>query len=400
MFSQLHNWAEISPCPTWWHSKKRAVDKEQVKEALSSSAHYSSFYLLDVFLHAVHLMHIPLSVLLFLWMLACAMIRLSSTLHTAFALICYLPFISWSAVCHQLVFSHSRQLVDFPQLMQAQSSTFGQLIDGVVGQSGLSLEIRKAGFVTGDLIALVRNSDLKSNDVLADLLVRFVKDAKNTARSLTKLSSKVGGAVDNVMAVNRYAMHTIQDVETISPYLLRALVLFRPAETAQGVIIGAFSIAMDTFSMIIERLILEAKICLRNLDTLEEDLLAIHEVAMHEDAFIAAEKSELLAVLWTKLGGNKHMLQDYEQCLCLLKDISDYQRQAQAHIVASLQTLNSMSEDMEDLRERVAAPQLVDEQIPIQVHIESIQSGLQQLQEGQVRAKEREEDVMRKVLTL
>jgi len=80
--------------------------------------------------------------------------------------------------------------------MEAQGSTFERLLDGSAGGSGLALEIRKAEFAMADLASLVRHSDLKSNDVLADLLTAFVKDAKKTARSLTKFSSKVGGAVD------------------------------------------------------------------------------------------------------------------------------------------------------------------------------------------------------------
>jgi hypothetical protein len=66
--------------------------------------------------------------------------------------------------------------------------------------------------------------------------------------------------------------------------------------------------------------------------------------------------------------------------------------------MAVLQILYLISEDMEDLRERAAAPELGDKRIPIHVHIESIQSGLQRLQEGRLRAREKEEDVLRKAL--
>jgi hypothetical protein len=37
---------------------------------------------------------------------------------------------------------------------------------------------------------------------------------------------------------------------------------------------------------------------------LKEDLSAIREAVIQEDAFITAEKSLLLEALWTKLGGN------------------------------------------------------------------------------------------------
>jgi hypothetical protein len=92
------------------------------------------------------------------------------------------------------------------------------------------------------------------------------------------------------------------------------------------------------------------------------------------------------------------MLRGYEQHVSLLRDVNDYRKQAQTHIITVLQMLYAMGEDMEDLRERAAASELVDQQIPIRVHIESIQSGLQRLQEGRMRAKEKEEDVTRRAL--
>ncbi|KAG2035788.1 hypothetical protein BDR03DRAFT_993243 [Suillus americanus] len=381
--------------------KANVIDKEQIKEALSTGAHHSSIYILDVFLRAVRLMRIPLSIMLFLWMLAFVMIRLSGALRTAFSPMCYLPVVSRSALCAPLD-PQIAKWADFPQLMETQGSTFEKLLEGSVGGSELSIEIRKAEFATADLATLVRYSDLRSNEILADLLANFVKDAKNTARGLTKLSSRIGGAVDNVMAVNGYAMRTIQEAEknTPPPYSLMALIPFHTGPTTQQVIVDTFTTAMDTFSVAIQRLILEAEISMHNLDVLEVDLSAVRDAVMREDVDVTTEKSEILGALWTKLGGNKRALRDTDRRLDLLKDLGGYRKQAQAHVVGALQTLNSMSEDMEDLRERVAAPELADGRIPLHVHIESIQSGLQRLQDGRVRAKEREEEVMRKVMGL
>jgi hypothetical protein len=204
------------------------------------------------------------------------------------------------------------------------------------------------------------------------------------------------------MAVNRYVMRTIEDADNNapSPYSIMALAPFRTAPATQDIIMDAFSSAVEAFSTAIQRLILEAEICLGNLNVLEEDLSAIWEASMREEAFITAEKSLLLEALWTKLGGNRLMLRGYEQHASLLRDVNDYRKQAQIHIITVLQTLNAMSEDMEDLRERAAAPELVDKRIPVRVHIESIQSGLQRLQEGRVRAKEKEDDATRRALTL
>ncbi|KAG1772118.1 hypothetical protein EDD22DRAFT_842495 [Suillus occidentalis] len=348
----------------------------------------------------MRLMRLPLSVLLFLWMLASTMMRLSDTLRTAFSPMCFLPWVSTSALCTQLVLGRPPYQVDFLPLMQYQGSMFEQILDGSAGGSGLSLAIRTAEFATADLATLVRSSGLKSHDALADLLATFVSDAKKTARSLTKLRSKVGGAVDNIMAVNRYVMRTVEDADrnAPSPYSITAWAPFSAAPTTQDIIIDAYSSAREAFSTAIQRLILEAEICLGNLNVLEEDLSAIWEAVIREEEFITAEKSLLLEALWSKLGGNRITLRGYEQHASLLRDVHDYRKQAQTHIITVLQMLYAMGEDMEDLRERAAASELIDQRIPIRVHIESIQSGLQRLQEGRTRAKEKEEDVTRRAL--
>ena len=136
----------------------------------------------------------------------------------------------------------------------------------------------------------------------------------------------------------------------------------------------------------------------RNLNELEERLLAIHELVAREDAVLSSSKADLLAELWTILGGNAKELRNLEGNLDLLKNLGLYRKKALAHVVAALQTLQSMSEDMEDLRERVTMPELVGESIPVEVHIKSIQSGLERLQEKRLKAKEQEQEIVGRVL--
>jgi hypothetical protein len=85
-----------------------------------------------------------------------------------------------------------------------QSATFEQLLGQATGGLGLSLEIKKAEMATADLVTLVRASDLRSREVLANTLSTFVQDARNTGRGLQRLNAKIGGAVDKYVC----AIHT------------------------------------------------------------------------------------------------------------------------------------------------------------------------------------------------
>lgn len=290
-----------------------------------------------------------------------------------------------------------------------------------MGGSGLSLEIKKAEMATIDLGTLVRVSDLKSRDLIAESLGEFVEDAKNTGRGLQKLSSKVGGAVDryvcsslphliithsyefSILAVNDYALHTIEGALSNPPskFSLTSLVPFLSSrKSTNEVVTKTFTEAMDVLGASMRRLIVEAEISLTNLNNLEERLSTLHELVSREDSSLSAAKSELLAALWTKLGGNRQTLRGYDDHLLLLKNLGDYRKRALVHVVTALQTLQAMSEDMEDLRERVAAPELTGSSIPVEVHMKSIQGGLERLKEGRLKAKEREEKVFKQVLAV
>jgi hypothetical protein len=164
------------------------------------------------------------------------------------------------------------------------------------------------------------------------------------------------------------------------------------------IVTKTFTDTMATLSNNMERLVVEAEVSLTNLNNLEERLSILHEVVSREDSSIGSAKSELLSELWTKVGGNRGTLRGYDRHLKLLKDLGGYRKRALVHVVAALQTLRAMSEDMEDLRERVSKPELVGSRIPVEVHMKSIRGGLERLKEGQIKAKDREDEAIRRVL--
>ena len=141
---------------------------------------------------------------------------------------------------------------------------------------------------------------------------------------------------------------------------------------------------MEALSANMQRLALEAEVSKSDLDKLEEHLKSIHEIVSREDSSISEAKDELLDQLWTKLGGNQKQLKGMDKHLALLKGVGGYRRRAHAHVVSALHVLEVMAAEMEELRERVAAPELVGDAIPIDVHMKSIRSGLEKLKQRQI----------------
>jgi hypothetical protein len=172
------------------------------------------------------------------------------------------------------------------------------------------------------------------------------------------------------------------------------------SKNPKEVVAEMFSDAMGVLSANLNRLVLEAESNLANLNSLEEHLETIHDMVTREDMATTAEKDDLLAELWTALGGNRKELRNFSDHLKLLKQVGTFRKKALIHVTAALETLRAMSDDMEDLRERVSTPELVGPSIPMEVHIESIQNGIERLQEGRDRAKRAEVDTVKQVLEI
>ena len=219
-----------------------------------------------------------------------------------------------------------------------------------------------------------------------------------TSRGLSNLSFSFI-PLCSIMAVNDYALHAIEEAQSkTSWFSVHSLIPWSRPQSTSEIVTTTFTEAMSVLSTAMGRLILEAEINLGNLNRLEEQLLVLHEIVSREDSTLSSAKAELLSELWTKLGGNQKTLRNFESHLHLLKNLGMYRKKALVHVVAALQTLQAMSSDMEDIRERVAAPELTGSKIPVEVHLKSIRSGLERLRGGRVRARKLEEEAMRQVL--
>ena len=160
----------------------------------------------------------------------------------------------------------------------------------------------------------------------------------------------------------------------------------------------SFSEAMTVLSNHVERVVLEAQQSLINLDRLDEHLITLHEIIHRENSSAIADKEELLASLWTQLGRNKQKIRGLDGHLYLLQNLGDYRMRAKAHVIAALHTLESISEDMEELREQVSAPGLVGDTVPVEVHLNSIKSGLDRLTQKRHTAQIRGEEAMQSII--
>ena len=173
-----------------------------------------------------------------------------------------------------------------------------------------------------------------------------------------------------------------------------------PSQPSRDALLTAFRNSLNVHSSELEKVVLELTASTAALDDLDAHLSALHELCAAEDLAQGAARDALLSELWTILGGNRDRLRSFEKNLGLLKDLSEYRRSARAHVAAAQQTVDAMGQEIEELRERVAAPDITGDKIPIEVHMKSIKAGMERIQEQRIKAKEREERLMNRILGL
>ncbi|KAI9509813.1 hypothetical protein F5148DRAFT_977694 [Russula earlei] len=375
----------------------------KVVNMLRTSLIHVMYYIAEVSGTVVRMTKFPISITLAALVCAYGLAIMSGAIGSALRPMCSIPVVSLlcpasSGPPSPPTPGRTPQWADFPSLLNVERKSFESLLDEAVVGPGLAIEIKKAEMATSDLVTVVRVSKLNSREILADSLSEFVKDARKVGRGLTRFSSKVGGAIDNIIAVNDYALQCIEAANSKSSGLSLRRIWGRRSKVDKRAVTQAFTEAMDTLSANMQRLILEAQVSNSDLDKLEEHLNSIYDVVSREDSSIATAKEELLAQLWTKLGFNHHELKGMDNRLALLRGIDEYRKRARAHVKAALHTLETMEGDMEDLRERVTAPQLVGDAIPLDVHMKSLRSGIERLKGRRTGAKRLEEEIINRIM--
>jgi hypothetical protein len=128
----------------------------------------------------------------------------------------------------------------------------------------------------------------------------------------------------------------------------------------------------------------EAEISMGHLIRLEEHLIPLRKEAELESL------GEAIAAIPALLMGEKLEPGKTDLILDFLTNVENWKKNALEHVAATLQTLHALDGDMEELRTRVAEPDIVGDKIPIEVHVKSIKAGTDRLKEGQMRAILRE----------
>lgn len=278
---------------------------------------------------------------------------------------------------------------EFDKLVDAQSQ-FEEVLAASAGGAFLPVEMKNSEAGIRDLKHVVQYSSLPSRNELVFEFSGFIDTARQASQDLSKFNSRIGRAVDQILSTNRWTLQVIDGVAEqqasrggIENWVSRNLNIFapfQPVALSRDVLLDQYLRHTGAVEEQILSLISEAQALLSILDNLDSRLDVIAGIATRDGIKVENNRDELFSFLWTKVGGHRGSVAKIEKQLNLLNDVGQYRRMAWAHVNGAIIKLMAIRDNLEDLRERVAMPEIVGEKVPLEVHIENINLGIERLE--------------------
>ncbi|KAI4631799.1 uncharacterized protein J4E87_002505 [Alternaria ethzedia] len=283
----------------------------------------------------------------------------------------------------------SEPQADFEELINVQSR-FEDILDASKDTSALPATIKNSELAIRDLRILVKHSRLPSRKALDNEFEYFVQTANEASVDLSRYNSRIGAAMDRVIATNTWTMNVLSGISekeasigAVGRVINQVTGAFvAPPPTLQQRIFDQYVSHVSKNKDEITRLIETAQALLLVLHNLDERLGTIYEIATGDDQTITGRQEELLSSLWTKLGGNRGDVKANTKSLNLLANIGAYRKRAVNHVSGTLLKLQEIQAELENLREGVAAPEMLGyrSDLPLEYHIDAIGKGVDRLQ--------------------
>lgn len=375
-------------------------------------------WMIDVMGKALSTLKTPLSLILAGYILVGLLLvmrnLLTSSIYSALSPICRIPGSSFLhlPMCHTTASVKYRgsepSPVHFDDLMAVQSK-FEAVLEESAGGVSLPLDMKRGEASIRDLRQIVRYSGLRSKNELVLEFDGFIETARIASYDLQKFNSHVGRSVDNILATARWTKRVLDGIADLESsrgvvsgfFNHRILAPFQPMRFTEDALLDHYVQHTRLVEEEIHRLIAEAQALLHVLQNLEDRLDVIHGIAVRDNIHLQSSKADVLSQLWTMVGGNRNKLGKFDSQLRLLGHVATYRKSAIAYVSGTMVKLQGMGAELEELRERVGGVELLGGRrgVPLSVHIENIELGVERLEEGRKRAKEIEDEALRKTLS-
>lgn len=359
----------------------------------------------------------PLAILLGLYFIFGGLIiaqnMVTRSIYSSLSPICRIPGVSYLDLpfCPRLGPQDSQSRpgdkpVEFDGLMNVQER-FEEVLEKSAQGVSLPMEMKRSEASVRDLRTMVRYSNLQSKEELVLEFDGFIDAAKTASNGLQRFNTHVGSAVDSVISINRWTSRYIDGLAAerqgqgwLERWAGWAFAPFQPAVFSERMLLDKYVEHTALVSDKIGDLIVEAQAVLMTLTKAEDHLGIIYDFVTRTQKSVQTRKDEILWTLWTLVGANTRHLHNLNSQLSLLRQVDGQRAGAVQQVSELIVELEKIQAGLGDLRDRVAEPELVRGKIevPLSVHIETIDKGVERLEMARSRIRAIENERIREVL--
>ncbi|KAI1807098.1 hypothetical protein F4811DRAFT_508252 [Daldinia bambusicola] len=358
----------------------------------------------------------PLAILLAVYLIIGAGIMaknmIISSVTAPLAPLCWIPGVSIANLPFCSKDSRSGQrdgssVVEFDELMNVQAQFEKVLEDSAQGVS-LPMDMKRSEASVRDLRTMVKYSELPTRAELVHEFDNYIEIVRSGANGLQMFNTHVGGAVDSIISINRWTSRYIDSIamnrEAHNNMLSRfSDWVFSPFQVSvfdERALLEKYVEHTALVSDKIANLIVEAQGILRILSEAENSLEVINEHVVRTNNVVKEKHEEVFWDIWTLVGANTRRLHNLRVQLGLLQQVDTQRNSAVQRLDSLVHDLYDIQTKLSDLRDRVAAPELLADYstIPLAVHIETINAGVERLESARSRIRAEENERLRQAL--
>ena len=238
----------------------------------------------------------------------------------------------------------------------------------------------------------------------------FQRQAKNAGNDLRRFNSHMDRTIDSIISINEGTARTLDEVAygstiedsrgAVAKFIDTALVPFHgPKPSTEDAVATLFMKHVSQVKGDVDSLIAEAGISAINLENLETQLWNIHRIGEQDGKGVGTKKHKETKKLAYVFGLNSEAVGDLEEQSNILRALTEQRSLAYAQVSGVLESLKVISDNLEDLRERVSMPGMVSgsHKIPLEIQIDIIRRGLRRLQDGRLKIKQRKEEYINEI---
>lgn len=339
----------------------------------------------------------------------------TKSIYTSLSPLCRIPGVAWLDLpfCPAIIpkdahksASSKKPPVEFDGLMNVQER-FEEVLEKSAQGVSLPMEMKRSETSVRDLRTMVRYSNLQSKEELVLEFDGFIDAARTASNDLQKFNTHVGSAVDSVISINRWTSRYIDGLANerdsrgwLGDWAGWIFSPFQPAVFSERIVLDKYVEHTSLVSDKIANLIVEAQAVLRTLSKAEDHLGIIYDFVTRTQKSVQSRKDEILWTLWTLVGANTRHIHNLNSQLSLLRQVDSQRAGAVQQVSELIVELEKIQAGLDDLRDRVAEPELARGrvEVPLSVHIETINKGVDRLEVARTRIRAMENDRIREVL--